>query len=648
MAYTKPELPKPDGVVIFDLEGDGFLDTITTVHCVAALGQKFSPKKEQIAVAEHEEKEVLGLVKSFSNTKWLIAGHNIAGFDIPVIKKMFGIDLMKDKQFLVFDTLLASQLLYPDNPHGHSLEEWASRLKQAPKVNITDWSKYTPEMLERCKHDVLINTALFDKLYEEMMDWGKDIAARVMWLEARVAYYHQKQVQYGVRFDVLAAAELMKELDTKIDTLKKEITGDIPPRIVPEGATVQKPFKKDGNLTKTTKVWYLNDMLTRKKLGVPGARLIRGPFSKISYEQFNLDSPKQVTEYLLALGWVPTQWNFRKTKEGDKIKTSPKLTEDSYSSLPQGLGRAIGDYNTLVHRRRWLLSEGPKGKVKGALSTVNSKGRVPAQAFTCATPTSRYRHYDTICNIPRPSTLYGDRIRSLFVVPKGSYLMGLDLKGIEARMLAHYCYVFKGGDELAERIISKDFHLYNSTVWKVDRDSAKSGLYALIYGCGEAKLASTLGKRRGAGKRLFKAFWDANEPIKLLLDSLFNMYDSGVPIRGLDGRVLKIRQRRMILNTMLQSAAAIVFKLWMVKINEWIELANCEEFIHQIIAMHDELQFEMNKELIEERGTKTQQEFFSNFDAFVKECLKDVEKELGIMVPLEVDIKIGQNWADTH
>ena len=61
MAYTKPELPKPDGVVIFDLEGDGFLDTITTVHCVAALGQKFSPKKEQIAVAEHEEKEIYQL-----------------------------------------------------------------------------------------------------------------------------------------------------------------------------------------------------------------------------------------------------------------------------------------------------------------------------------------------------------------------------------------------------------------------------------------------------------------------------------------------------------------------------------------------------------------------------------------------------------
>ena len=304
------------------------------------------------------------------------------------------------------------------------------------------------------------------------------------------------------------------------------------------------------------------------------------------------------------------------------------------------LGKDIAEYNMLSHRSRFIYNPWAKGGdgPKGALTKVRFDDmRVAADALTCATPTSRYRHMGVVCNIPRPTSDYGTEIRSLFCVPDGWFLLGLDLAGIEARCLAHYIMPYPGGPELAKIITDGDFHQHNADLWGVSRNHAKSGLYALMYGCFPPKLAEVLGKPKGEGQKWFDRFWEVNEPIKLLIDDLEKAYaKKGGTIFSLDGRKLYVREKRTLLNTLLQNAGAMVFKRWMVLCDNWLSHRNYD--MHQVIAYHDELQFESGENL--ERT-----EYAA--DAFCQLALAAGES-LDMAVPTPADWKIGNNWAETH
>ena len=65
---------------------------------------------------------------------------------------------------------------------------------------------------------------------------------------------------------------------------------------------------------------------------------VGGPFTRINWLEINLGSIHQVKAYLLKTGWIPTQWNHK-----DGVRTSPKLTEDSYGSITGDLGKRIKD-----------------------------------------------------------------------------------------------------------------------------------------------------------------------------------------------------------------------------------------------------------------------------------------------------------------
>ena len=276
-----------------------------------------------------------------------------------------------------------------------------------------------------------------------------------------------------------------------------------------------------------------------------------------------------------------------------------------------------------------------KDPSKGALATVRDDGRVPAEAMTCATPTARYRHMRTVCNIPRPGTPYGEDIRKLFIVPKDRKMLGLDLSGIEARMLAHYIMGYEGGPELAKIIAEGDYHTYNAKNWGVTRDKAKNGLYALMYGCFPAKLAWTLGKPKKEGKKLFELFWDNNQPVRELIKNLELAYDHGRPIHLIDGREVDIRQKRLLLNTLLQGSAAVIFKAWMIECDRYVK--DCFVNAHQVIAYHDELQFEVD-------GVTGKKRIANR----LAELSTKVGKDYDTKVPIKAKYKIGNNWAETH
>ncbi len=112
-------------------------------------------------------------------------------------------------------------------------------------------------------------------------------------------------------------------------------------------------------------------------------------------------------------------------------------------------------------------------------------------------------------------------------------------------------------------------------------------------------------------------------------------------IKGLDGRKLPVRHKHAALNTLLQSAGAIICKKWMVELDRLIKENNLDA--HQVAWIHDELQFECKADQAEllgelgEKAMKITEEYF-NF----KCPLTILDTDKGAFA------SIGASWKETH
>lgn len=631
-----------NGAVIFDIEANAlWTEGVHTVHCIALEDEK-----------GHKElhTDIVEALRRMSKAK-LLVGHNICSYDLPVLKDLY----QWEPTGAVFDTLIAGNILLPEEVL--SLETWAKKLRSPiQKVQHEDWTTYSHDMGRRCQADVSINLAVYRYLLRH-----KDIKliANPLLMEQHIAHIHSKQTKHMVSFDAHKAVKLLIKIDEELAILKDRILKSAPWHVYINGVAKGKqkderadrvsaiervglqgvkctPAKtKAGEHTANTKKYFVKD---------DGYLKVQGPYTKITIEPTNLNNPAEVKDLLFSLGWVPIERNKTRNKDTGEWKlTSWKLTEESYNSLPAGLGQDIARYNTLKHRRNFLLSI--KDASKGAIAmAMRYKGRVPAEAFTCGTPTSRYRHQGTVCNIPRVTSILGKEMRELFRATPGCFQVGIDLAGIEARVLA--AYLLKGdytkAEETCKLILSADksmdFHTSNAKTWGVSRDTAKSILYAIMYGAGPAKLGAIAGRGSGEGKRMRDAFYKQHPGIKELTDDLANVISSRGYLISLDGRPLYIREGYRALNSLLQNAAAMVFKKWMTLVDEG--KGNFPEYndIHQMIAMHDELQFDCG----------CTEEVAKKFGKWVCEKALEASQFYNLLVPTAAEYKTGRSWRDCH
>ena len=142
---------------IFDIETDGLLPTVGKIHCLSyrtyekgTLLDKNTLFSEADIRHYFEEQEVVKI------------GHNIIAYDLPVLEKIYGIKVSKNK---VIDTLGLSWYLYVGRK-SHGLESWGEELGvEKPKIN--DWKNLScVEYANRCERDVEINELLFLKQIE--------------------------------------------------------------------------------------------------------------------------------------------------------------------------------------------------------------------------------------------------------------------------------------------------------------------------------------------------------------------------------------------------------------------------------------------------------------------------------------------------
>jgi len=120
----------------------------------------------------------------------------------------------------------------------------------------------------------------------------------------------------------------------------------------------------------------------------------------------------------------------------------------------------------------------------------------------------------------------------------------------------------------------------------------------------------------------------------MVIDYLTKFFKKNKYIVGLDGRKMQIRQEYKLLNTAIQGTAALIFKMWGINVNKMLEGTGL--YCRQVIEMHDEYAYRCLPEHVEEASR------------IIKLGANMVQGQLGLIVPIDADVKSGMTWADVH
>jgi len=575
--------------LVFDIETDDL--KATKLWCIVA---QDLDSNEIFRFAPHQIESGLELLKSAS----ALIGHNIIGFDIPVIKKLTGVDLSNKK---LIDTLVLSRLFNPTREGGHSLEMWGYKLNYN-KIDFEDYSCYSKEMMDYCVRDVQLNTQVYHRLIQQESKGFSKESAR---LEQGCSLILKEQEQNGFQFDQPKAEKLLSNFYKRMSEVEEEVHKVFKPKWV-DIKLVTPKFKKDGNLSKSgLRVKEYEQLIETKKYE---------PFMRQELQDFNLGSRKQIGEYLKDFGWKPNKF----TPTGQPIvdeKVLHKITD-----IPEA--QLIAEY---------LLLQKRIAQIESWIKFVENDGRVHGFVIPNGTITGRMTHRNpNMAQVPSVKTPYGTECRECWIVPRGYKLVGIDASGLELRMLAHYMK----DEEFTNEIINGDIHSRNQKIAGLkSRNQAKTFIYALLYGAGDAKLGSVVGGSKDSGAKLRERFF-ANQPtFKTLRDRVTKAATKGY-LKGIDGRRIHIRNAHAALNSLLQGGGAIVMKRALIILNSEATKNNLDyKFVANI---HDEWQVEVSKD-----HTK-------DFGSLAVQAIKDAGDYYNMRCPLDAEYKVGGNWSETH
>ena len=522
-------------------------------------------------------------------------GHNIIGFDAPVIKKIIGIDLHEKGK--VIDTLVLSRLFDPVREGGHSLKSFGERLKFG-KLDFKDFSEYSDEMLEYCIRDVELTERVLGYLIKHNPDFSRE-AIR---LEHDIARIITQQENNGFLFDVTKADLLLGKLREKINEIEQKVRERFIP--LPTFVKIVKPrYRKDGSLS----------TVGLNSLG-QGWESVVGDFSLIEMKEFNLGSRQQIARYLRYFGWKPT-----------------KFTEHGQPIVDEKVLQGITDIPEAELIKEFLLLQKRIAQVESWVEAVAEDGRVHGRVITNGAITGRMSHQSpNMAQVPAVYSPYGKECRELWVVPEGYKLVGVDASGLELRILSHYM----NDKEYIDAIINGDIHTTNQSLAGLStRDQAKTFIYAFIYGAGDEKLGAICGGSRNYGKAIKSRFLSRTPALANFRKRVDKATGKGW-LKGIDGRKLRIRNRHSALNTLIQGGGAIVMKKALILLEEQVSKHKLKA--RPVANVHDEFQYEV---------LETQAEDFGNLAV---DSIINAGKELGIRCPLNGEYKYGNNWQETH
>jgi DNA polymerase I-like protein with 3'-5' exonuclease and polymerase domains len=198
-------------------------------------------------------------------------------------------------------------------------------------------------------------------------------------------------------------------------------------------------------------------------------------------------------------------------------------------------------------------------------------------------------------------------------------------------MLAHYMK----DDAYTSEVVSGDIHTANQKAAGLEtRNQAKTFIYAFLYGAGDAKIGTVVGAGAKEGKELKSRFLKNTPSLEKLREQVSSISQKSGSLPGLDGRRVQVRSDHAALNTLLQSAGAIVMKQALVLLND--ELRRAKINYKFVANVHDEWQIEVEEARAEEAGK------------LGVLAIERAGKVLKMRCPLGGEYKVGNSWKETH
>lgn len=537
-----------------------------------------------------------------------IIGHNILAFDLPALWKVYRWGPRPGTRRV--DTLVMARLLHPSIKEedfkrvefpkkligSHSLKAWGLRLGEPKDEYDGGWEEWNPAMHSYMEQDGRTNL----KLLTYLKPWEYPYVP--LDLEHRVAHICGLMEHHGWTFNTKAAEKLYSELVAKRDEIERQLV-----ETFGHWQEVDRVFtpKRDNK-----KLGYIKDV----------------PVTKYKTVTFNPGSRRHIEKKLKELGWKPKDF----TESGQA-----KLDENILLKIDLPEARLIIDY-LLIQKRLGQIGDGDNGWLR----LVGEDGRIHGYINSGGTITGRATHsYPNISQVPSVRAPYGKKCRSLFTVPTGWRLVGADMAGLELRTFAHYLSFFDSG-AYGEVVVNGDVHTHNQHAAGLPtRDMAKTFIYALLYGAGDAKIGSITGGGAKVGKSLKEKFFKGLPAYKKLKDRVEIACRKGY-LTALDGRRLSVRSPHSSLNTLLQGAGAILCKQWLADFYDQMEGLGFHfgyDGDYVIVGwIHDEIQVACRDDLAELIGEH------------LVDSAKNAGTHFNFRIPLDSSYSIGHTWADTH
>lgn len=538
----------------------------------------------------------------------LIVMHNGISFDAPVLNRLWKTKIRLSQ---VYDTLIVSRLLEPSRETGHSLEAWGNTLSTAHGLGFhkIDYAAVWQWMMDRkeeyknecfdypidnlltdyCIRDVEVTAKLYTHLVSELEQ--KQFSQESVDLEHRVAAIISEQERNGFKLDQIYTTCLLTDIKSKVAGIYERMQQRWPP------VTLERFSDKTG-----------------KRL-------------KDSIVTFNPGSRQQIGEKLKELGWKPKEF----TETG-----IPKIDETVLANVKIPEAQIIAEYLMLNKR---------VSQIESWLEAVGKDGRVHGKVITNGAITGRATHSSpNMSQTPNISAVYGKECRECWTVEEGNVLVGVDLSGVELRCLSHYMQ----DTEWQRELLEGDVHWKNTQAFglvpmgtvkedtkehKDARNLSKTLTYSVLYGAGAAKVGSTVGGSAKQGAKLIDNFLNNTPSLKKLKAKVDKLAAKGF-VPAIDGRKVWVRSEHAALNSLLQSAGAIIAKQWLVHIQE--NLRDAGIWYKQVLWSHDEVQIETKPETAEQVGK------------IVVQSARQAGETLKFRCPIDAEFRIGENWYATH
>jgi len=353
---------------------------------------------------------------------------------------------------------------------------------------------------------------------------------------------------------------------------------------------------------------------------------------KISEEEFNLNSPKQLAEILfMKLNIEPVS----KTKTG--FSTNVDVLE-TLRDRGEKIAEYILDYRKLTKLQSTYVDALPKlADERNRLHTTFNQTGAATGRLSSSNP--------NLQNIPVKSD-EGIKIRRGFISDKGNTLLAIDYSQIELRVLAELSKdetlikAYSDGLDLHDLTAKKIFDI-DTDVTRSQRTMAKIVNFSIIYGKTPFGLSKELGISQKDAKEYIKRYFAQYPRVKELEEKIIkNAEETGYvktyfgrkrSVDGISSKNGNIKKQadRMAVNTVIQGTAADILKKVMIEIDKKIKDKND---IKMNLQVHDELIFEVKDESVEK------------YADLIKNIMENSIKFKN--VKLEANVAQGKNWAE--